>query len=95
MLSRPGFLLVLASLPLFAAEVPAAAPSAPTTAASSGQQNPLPARYCLRETGTRIKSQKTCTPGEVITREELEQAGGMTLSEKLPRLSTAIQRSGN
>lgn len=45
--------------------------------------------HCLRETGTRIEvAEGKCAPGRgrSITREELEQTGGVNLSDRLSRL---------
>lgn len=45
--------------------------------------------YCLSETGTRIEvPEGQCAPGRgrTITREELEQTGGVNLSDRLRRL---------
>jgi hypothetical protein len=48
-----------------------------------------PKPYCLRETGTKLAvPEGKCGPGQgrSVTREELEQSGGMTVSDSLNRV---------
>jgi len=60
---------------------------APTSVARAA---PAPQRYCLRDTGTRLQVPEgkcVAAGGRVITREELERSGGITLSRALNRVA--------
>lgn len=55
-------------------------------AAKEGATTDDPEQHCLRETGTKIKNDKRCVHGRVITAEEMEQSGATTVDEVLKRL---------
>jgi len=97
MLSRYGYLLIAAAMPLLAPAGEPSAPAVPEVKISKQEtaesKSAISDKFCLRETGTRIRGQ--CIAGQVITREELERAGGTSLAEALPRLSPALRRSGH
>lgn len=97
MLGRYGYLMVLMAVPVLAAAADSPAPAVSDAKASvpdsAKAKRAVPEKFCVRETGTRIPGQ--CLAGQVITREELERAGGTSLAETLPRLSPALQRGGH
>ena len=40
-------------------------------------------QHCLKETGTKIKGSKRCVHGRVITAEEMERSGAVTIGDVL------------
>lgn len=72
-------------------------PAAPSSTAFEAAAPPAAHANCLQDTGSRIQrsgsSGQACikAPGTVVTREQIEHSGAMTLSDALRR-TTAIIR---
>ena len=43
-------------------------------------------QHCMKDTGTKIKNDKRCVHGRVITAEEMEQSGAQTVGDVIKRV---------
>ena len=86
-------LALLSASGLYAAE-PAALPDEGTTNAQASEPDETETNRCLQQTGSRLKTSedRPCTgaPGQVITREQLDRTGAVTLSDAIRRSSASV-----
>ncbi len=79
---------LLSAFGVCAAEPPAAATQASETAAKAEE-----AVNCLQQTGSRLQRDKDqpciSAPGQVITRDQIERTGAVTVSDAIRRSSAA------
>ena len=93
-------LLLSAAVPAVAQDTPSPQPAPASQAATPVSEKADVDRYCLRETGTRIRAHATrangrrgcpsMRSGRVYTQEDLRATGEISIAEALRRLDTSV-----